>query len=76
MKVPDKFPPGCRFAERVEGGFFVEFPGGDWFALAADGASLSPRPGLGPRGPISEWYERSEADFFKEAEELRLEAAS
>jgi len=76
MRVPDKFPEGCRFGERSEGGFFVEFPDNGWFALVEDGASLSPRPALGPRGPVSEWYERSESDFFKEVESLRAEAAS
>lgn len=61
--IPDKFPAGARFGERSEGGFFVELPGSGWFALADDGKSLSPRPLLPPSGPISEWFDRSEADF-------------
>lgn len=70
MKVPDKFPEGCRFGERSEGGFFVEFPDGKWFALSDDGASLDPRPYLDSRGPVSEWFERSEAEFFAEVRDL------
>ena len=74
MKLPDKFPAGCRFAERSEGGFFVEFPDGAWFALSDDGRSLEPRTAMGPSGPVSEWFPRSEADFFKEVEYLTAEA--
>ncbi len=70
MKVPDRFPPGCRFGEQSEGGFFVELPDGSWFALSDDGRSLSPRPGLKSRGPIGEWYERTEYEFLAEANSL------
>lgn len=66
IPVPESFPAGCRFGERSEGGFFVEFPPGRWFALSSDGKSLEPRPALGPRGPLSEWWERSEEEFRAE----------
>lgn len=64
MLTPDKFPDGCRFGERSEGGFFVEIPGEGWFALSLDGKSLSARPALGASGPVSVWFERSEAEFL------------
>lgn len=67
MRVPDKFPAGCRFGERAEGGFFVEIPGDGWFALSSDGKSLSARPAMGARGPVSDWFERSEAEFLAAA---------
>lgn len=71
IDIPSKFPKGCRFAERLEGGFFVEFSDGSWFALSDDGKELLLRPLLGSRGPISEWYERTEADFFAEVRTVR-----
>ena len=74
MKVPSSFPAGCRFGLRSEGGFFVEIPGKSWFALSSDGASLSARPHIDSRGPISEWFDRSEADFLAESEALRAAA--
>lgn len=73
IPIPDKFPDGCRFGERSEGGFFVEFPDGKWFALSGDGKSLSPRPYLDRRGPTSEWWERSEAEMRKEIAALTAE---
>ena len=74
MKVPDKFPPGCNFVERSEGGFFVEFSDGRWFALDDDG-ELSPRTRMGSKGPVGEWFSRSEEDFFKELASLKAAAA-
>ncbi len=70
MKVPDRFPPGCRFAERSEGGFFVEFADGKWFRLSDDGSSLKFCKYLDSRGPISEWFERSESELLAEAKSL------
>lgn len=66
MEVPSKFPPGCRFGERSEGGFIVEFPDRGWFALSDDGATLEPRPRLDSRGP-REWFDRTEAEFLAAA---------
>lgn len=66
MKLPNKFPEGCRFGERNEGGFVVEFPDGRWFALSDDGATLEPRPLLDSRGPGT-WFDRTEAEFLAAA---------
>lgn len=75
MKVPDKFPAGCRFGERSEGGFFVEFPDGRWFRLSSDGLSLEFCKYLDSRGPVSDWFDRSEAEFFAEVAGLLADAS-
>ena len=76
MRVPDKFPSGCRFGERSEGGFFVEFPDKGWFALSSDGKELAARPAMGARGPSSDWFERTEAEFRAAAAANEASAAS
>jgi hypothetical protein len=55
MKVPDKFPEGCKFWASFSGDEFAEFPDGKFFKLADDGESLESWPDL-PKGcaPISE----------------------
>ncbi len=52
MKVPDKFPPGCKFFGNPSGDDFVEFPDGSCFKLSDDGESLLPRPSI-PRGAFA-----------------------
>lgn len=54
MKVPDKFPDGCRFVPTFGGDEFVCFPDGSWFEFSDDGTELMPRPRMtrGPEGGI------------------------
>ena len=46
MKVPDKFPAGCKFWASFSGDDFVSFPDGKLFKLSDDGDSLEPWPSL------------------------------
>ena len=41
MKVPDKFPPGCKFLASFSGDDFVVFPDGKVFVLDDSGESLN-----------------------------------
>lgn len=62
MKVPDKFPPGCKFLASFSGDDFVVFPDGKVFVLDDSGVSLRERSGL-PRGAAP----MSEANFLNSA---------
>jgi hypothetical protein len=37
MKVPDKFPPGCKFFDSFGGEDRVEFPDGNVFGISPSG---------------------------------------
>lgn len=55
MKVPDKFPPGCKFLASFSGDDFVRFPDGKVFVLEDSGVLLREVEGLPRNGaPISE----------------------
>ena len=62
MKVPDKFPPGCKFLASFSGDDFVVFPDGKVFVLDDSGDSLREIEGL-PRGAAP----MSEANFLNSA---------
>lgn len=51
MRVPEKFPAGCKFLASFSGDEFVRFPDGAWFKASDDGATLVALPGLGEAGP-------------------------
>lgn len=51
MRVPEKFPAGCKFVFGFSGDEFVRIPGSGWFRASDDGASLVPLPGMPPEGP-------------------------
>jgi len=53
MKVPDKFPSGCRFVFGFSGDEYVSLPGEGWFKASDDGKSLIPLPGMDDKGPKS-----------------------
>ena len=62
MKVPDKFPPGCKFLASFSGDDFVIFPDGKVFVLDDSGESLNEIEGK-PRGAAP----MSEANFLNSA---------
>jgi len=75
MKLPDKFPPGCRFVPTFGGDWFVEFPNGDWFKLLDDGVTLGALPLMdrGPEGGIL--FSDNPAGLLASAAENRAWAA-
>ena len=62
MKVPDKFPPGCKFLASFSGDDFVRFPDGKVFVLEDSGVLLRELEGL-PRSAAP----MSEANFLNSA---------
>lgn len=56
MKLPDKFPAGCKFVASFSGDEFVAFPDGKVFKLADSGDALLPAKALPSRdaGPLTE----------------------
>jgi len=69
MKVPDKFPDGCKFGMDLTDDdgvelLYVEFPGGERFVLN----EKSPWDGMEPTTwwPLR-WSKISEADFLEAA---------
>jgi hypothetical protein len=70
MRVPDKFPEGCKFFGNPSGDDFVEVPDGACFKLSDDGSELMPRPDI-PRGA----FPGSEKDFAAYAKSCRALAA-
>lgn len=46
MRIPESFPPGCRFFATFSGDEIVEFPDGKFFKVSDDGASMRESGGL------------------------------
>lgn len=65
MRVPEKFPAGCKFAFNSDGDARVLFPDGKAFGLAEDGVSLFPVAGLPKAGDSA-----NEAAFMAESRAL------
>ena len=72
MKVPDKFPPGCKFFGNPSGDDFVKFPDASCFKLSDDGSDLMSIP----RIPPSAFDGGSEKEFLEYAKGCRELAAS
>ena len=67
MKVPEKFPSGCRFASSFGGDEFVKFPDGNWFRLDEESVALVPLKGA----PVSDGCNSDEAYFMRSVSEAK-----
>ncbi len=67
MKVPDKFPPGCKFMSSFGGDEFVKFPDGKWFRLDEDAVELVELTGA----PVSKGCNSDESCFMLSVSEAR-----
>ena len=67
MKVPDKFPAGCKFMSSFGGDEFVKLPDGNWFRLDEDAVELVALKGA----PVSKGCNSDEAYFLNSVAEAR-----
>jgi hypothetical protein len=67
MKVPDKFPAGCKFMSSFGGDEFVKFPDGNWFRLDEDAVELVELKGA----PVSKGCNSDEAYFLRSVAEAK-----
>lgn len=72
MKIPEKFPVGCRFMTSFGGDEFVLFPDGGWFRLDEAALELVRLPGA----PASKGTSSTEENFLYWADKARAKAAS
>ena len=77
MKVPEKFPPGCKFFDSFGGEDRVVFPDGKVFGLSLSGELVPkglPRPAS--LLPSDEAAFRKSAEAWRESAEARASKAA
>lgn len=67
MKVPDTFPPDCKFMSSFGGDEFVRLPDGKWYRLDENKVELVPLNG----SPVSKGCLSNETCFMRSVSEAR-----